>query len=74
MKAVWEDTPIIEVLAYVPCCPYCDSPAAIRTKSISNGDGSIFQRMICNQCSRRFRVERITVALPASGDAITWFR
>jgi hypothetical protein len=66
MRKSWANVP--RVFITLPGCPFCGAVRPILTKSDDNGDGSVTRKVICRQCSGRFK---IVVELPEIGNAQT---
>lgn len=62
----WQDTPIVELPIYVASCPGCGSVEYIHVRTSAAGDGASFQRVVCKQCSIRYRILRER-PLPCNG-------
>jgi hypothetical protein len=63
MRESWADAPMVVIT--LPGCPWCGAVKPILVRSEDNGDGSVTRKVICRQCSGRFK---IVVELPEIGN------
>jgi hypothetical protein len=63
----WQDTPIIELPVYRPVCG-CGGTKFIHVRSAPTGDGETLQRVICERCSRRLRINRRSLPWQGNDD------
>ena len=64
----WHKTPIVFVVA--PCCPYCGCDKWDRSRTDSNGDGSVTRYCRCRECEKRFKI--CIEQSPVSGVDVVW--
>lgn len=59
----WASAPMVFV--QIPTCPGCGSTKHNRIRSEAAGDGSVTRKVVCTDCSTRFK---IVLELPDTGN------